>query len=488
MGVGVLLDVGGSAVKVTAADLDGGGLLGSDTATLPTHRPDALTVEGDPATWWTVIEGAMQNVQHEVRRPISAVTVASLRQGYVLVGEGAEISPIVLNSDRRGRHQLNRLADEIGSDRLYDVTGHWIAPELTLPKLLHTAASQPQVWRRTTAVLSVHDWVVWRLTGVTMAARSVAGSSQLVDVDTGAWATDLLDELGLATSPLPKLVDAGVVVGRTILGANRDVTVVAGGGDTHVASTAVDGDQDGTVVIVAGSSTPLQATTATRPSDPKRHPWVGPHLAFDDTAHRRWAVETNAGYPGTALAWLGSVTGCEPTALAALARKSQPGANGITAVVGTTMWTEQLWAHRPEQALLGFDASHGPADVARAVVEGHAYAIRGNLQDLERSCGRRSRRVMLTGGAAANRWFTQLVADVVGRPIDVPAGSSAAARATCKLLGGSVAPVAATCVEPEPDPRYDDGYARFTDGFAAARAYSSFETHGVRQLDGGGGV
>lgn len=480
MGVGLLIDVGGSGVKVTAANLDNGEPLGSTSAALPTHRPDPLTVEGDPLVWWKIIQQAIGAVRQKVARPIAAVTAASLRQGYVLInetapsGNAAEISPIVLNSDRRGYHQLDRLAADAGSDRLYDITGHWIAPELTLPKLLHTAATQPEVWRRTGAVLSVHDWVVWRLTGVIKASRSVAGSSQLLDVATGSWATALLDELGLDTTPLPELIDAGVVVGTTKLESNEEATVIAGGGDTHVASMAVDGDRDGTVVAVAGSSTPLQSTVTTRPSDPLRHPWVGPHLSFAEATQRKWAVETNAGYPGSALSWLGSLTGRTPDALVRLACRSQPGACGVTAVVGTTMWTEELWARRPDYALLGFGPSNKLADVARAVVEGHAYAIRGNLEDLERACGRRNGRVVLTGGAAANPWFVQLVADVIRRPVDLP--TTTAARAACRLLKGSVTPSMVTQAEPEPDPRYDDGYARFVDGFHAAWAYGAGHT------------
>lgn len=276
MGVGLLIDVGGSAVKVTAADLEDGRLLGSTSTALPTVRPDPMAVEADPDTWWTVIEQAIERVGQDVGRPVSATTAASLRQGYVLVGGTAEISPIVLNSDRRGRHQLDRLAADIGSDRLYDITGHWLAPELTLPKLLHTAATEPGMWQDTTGVLSVHDWVVWRLTGVVKAARSVAGSSQLLDVTTGEWASALLEEVGMGSAPLPELVDAGVAVGTTTTDGGGQATVVIGGGDTHVAATAVDGDRDGTVVVVAGSSTPLQATTATRPTDPCGTPGSAP--------------------------------------------------------------------------------------------------------------------------------------------------------------------------------------------------------------------
>ncbi|MBA2316598.1 MAG: hypothetical protein H0V93_02280 [Euzebyales bacterium] len=466
MAVGVLADVGGSAVKVTAADLTSGEVLACTTARLDSHRPDAWTVEADPARWMRCIATAIDQAVTMVEQPIAALTVASLRQGYILVDGDRELTPLVLNSDRRGRHQLAYLSAQVGSDRLYDVTGHWLAPELTLPKLLQTAAAQPEIWASTTAVLSLHDWLIWRLTGRTVAARSIAGSSQLLQVVDGSWATGLLDEVGLGTNRLPDLVDAGTCVGTAAFATSHDVDIVVGGGDTHVASWGVDGDREGTVVVVAGSSTPLQAAVTRPPTDPLRHPWIGPHLLPG-----LWAAETNAGYPGAILEWLSTLTATPVAELAARAQKSEPGARGVTAPVGTLAWTQQSWAERPANAVVGFGPTHALEDVARAVIEGHAYSIRSNLTDLERACGTSAGRIVLTGGAAHDPCFSQLVADVLNRPVVVPDTAGAAARAAVRLVGGTAPPVPTQTVQPEPRPQYEDGYGRFRTACELATRY-----------------
>lgn len=467
MSVGLLVDVGGSAVKVTAADLNTGRLLTAAHAPLTSHRPDMWTVEGRPDEWMQVIRSTIGSVATAVGRPVAALTVSSLRQGYVLVDGHVELTPLVLNSDRRGRHQIDSLARKVGADRLYDITGHWSAPELTLPKLLHTAAAHPAVWAATTAVLSVHDWLIWRLTGAIAAARSVAGSSQLLDVARGAWATALLEEVGLGTHRFPPLYDAGEVVGTTAIGRSTDVAVTIGGGDTHVAASGVDGDRVGTVVVVAGSSTPLQAALDRPPADPLRHPWIGPHLTPGT-----WSAETNAGYPGTALQWLARLVGTTPDALAATARQSEPGARGLTGAIGTPAWTEDAWARRPANALVGFDATHDLADAACAVLEGHAHSIRSNLADLERACSTNDQRVVLTGGAARDPWFGQLVASVLGRPVDVPDTTAAAAHAACRLLGGTPTDVACNTFDPQPDARHDEAHSRFLSACRLTEQYT----------------
>ena len=141
-----------------------------------------------------------------------AVSAASLRQGYVLLDDHAELGLGVLNADTRGAPHLARLRDAIGSERLYDLTGHWPAPQLTLPKLLDEQRSGER-WDRARTVLFVHDWALWRMCGVRRSEPSLASAGQMLDVRTRTWAADLLDELGIGRDRLPDLAEAGTVVG-----------------------------------------------------------------------------------------------------------------------------------------------------------------------------------------------------------------------------------------------------------------------------------
>jgi sugar (pentulose or hexulose) kinase len=63
----------------------------------------------------------------------------------------------------------------------------------------------------------------------------------------------------------------------------------------------VGGLADGVLTVVAGSSTPVQAATDAPVQDPLGRPWVSTHAAKD-----LWAVEGNAGYPGSLSGWWSS--------------------------------------------------------------------------------------------------------------------------------------------------------------------------------------
>jgi sugar (pentulose or hexulose) kinase len=229
-----------------------------------------------------------------------------------------------------------------------------------------------------------------------------------------------------------------------------------------MAAAGAGGLGDDVVSVVAGTTTPVQVSTATMPHDPKQHPWVSAHLV----AHR-WAVETNAGYPGMNFDWLARFAGRSVTELADDAAGSVPGANGLTAVIAARIWSEETWSQRPPAALIGFEPRHDRTDVARAFVEAHAYAIRANLEDLERAMGTSARQVCLLGGASRSTFFSQLVADVIGRPVSRVAGDYPAGRAfawlAARATGMADSPPAFSgeTIEPTERGAYHEGYLRF---------------------------
>ncbi len=483
------LDYGGSSLKAWVADLETAEVLSAVTEATDTARPRPYAAEFSPAGWWSATGAAMRGAVEAAGQPPGAyagVTATSLRQGFVLVGGrdgGTELGPGVLNSDRRGGPHLETLRTRVGVEHLYALTGHWPAPELTLPKLLAVAGDQPEMWAAAERLLFVHDWALWRMSGQAVTEVSYACAGQMADVGRRGWATGLLDELGLGTSRLARLVEPATVVGRLsdeTLGLPLGIPVISGGGDAQVAAFGAGGMVPATVCVVAGSTTPLQAAVSSFPVDPLRHPWVSTHLQPD-----LWVAETNAGYAGMNFGWLAATTGRTTAELSDLAVQSVPGARGVTATVASPVWSEESWATKAPSTLVGFTMAHGPADVARAFVEAHAYAIRANIDDLERAVGdHRFERVLLTGGAARNGDFRRLVADVTGRVLTVPEVSDSAAAGGTALVARALGathrppPPPVVVVEPRPADGYEVGHRRYLAVFDALQAHLPPEAYG----------
>lgn len=451
------IDLGGSSVKVWVHD---GSTAVTESVPLAVDRPAAFRAEFDPGRWWAAVAGLVRGVvARDPGRRWAGIVVSSLRQGFVLTDSLTELGPGVLNSDRRGGPHLPRLRALAG---LYETTGHWPAPELTLPKLLAVAAEQPQRWAAARRLLFVHDWLVWRLCGIEATEVSYACAGQLADVRRRDWATDLLDEVGVGTDRLAPVVEAGTVVGPLSaggLGLPAGLPVVAGCGDTQLAAAGVGGLADGVVSVIAGSSTPVQAATAAPVLDERRHPWVSTHASQD-----LWAVETNAGYPGTFTGWLDRLVGVPPS--------GRPGAGGLTAPVAAPLWSEQGWATKAPAAVLGLRPDTSAGDLAQAFVEAHAYAIRSNVEDLERVLGRRAEDVVLAGGAADRGGLAGLCATVLGRPVRLCTGGDAAAAAGRSLVTGEPICPAPTRTVGASDPApYAEPYERYLRAHAVLREH-----------------
>ena len=449
----LFLDVGGSSVKASVVGSDG--LVAVQTEVLSTVRPDERTAEFDPDAWWdacvTVVRRA---VAAAGPREWLAVVPASLRQGIVLLAaDGATLGPGILNSDRRGAHALRQLRDVPG---LVSLTGHWLAPELTLPKLLTLAKVEPVRWAATARVLFLHDWLRWRLSGEQVSEISYVCAGQLADVAARTWATDLLTDLGLGTGWCAPVVEAGTRVGPltdAALGLPLGVPVHAGCGDTQLAAAGAGGLADGVITVVVGSSTPVIAATAAPLHDPQESTWVSTHATA-----ALWAAETNCGYPGAMAGWARGVGVTDSPS-------GVPGAGGVTALTATPEWSERAWSHRPPMSLSGLTPASTGADIAQALAEAHAFAVRGNVEGLARALGAPAREVVLTGGAGAVE-LAPLVATVLGRPVALAAGTAAAAAWALVTGSQTVSPPPQQVEAGDPGP-YEAPYARWRAAYEA---------------------
>lgn len=452
------LDVGGSSVKAWVASSTGE-VVASATRDLPSVRPSPHRVELDPVVWEAACRRALTEVA--VAAPPGdwlGVTVSTLRQGFVLLDAAGEVlGNGVLNSDRRGGPYAGVLAGT------HALTGHWPAPELTLPKLLAIQAEEPERWAATRRVLFLHDWLVWRLCGVQATEASYACAGGMADVPRRAWARDLLQGNGIGDALLAPVVEAGTVVGelRDGWGLPATLPVVAGCGDTQLAAMGVGGLGNGVVTVVAGSSTPVQAATAAPVHDPLGRPWVSTHAAPG-----LWAVEGNAGYPGTFTGWWSGLTGGE----------GERRDHGLVAVTAAPYWSQETWEVKPPASLLGLRADTTAADVQAALLEAHAFAVRGNVEDLGRALGRAPTAVVVCGGAAADGRLPALLAEVLGRDVHHAEGPSAAAAAGAALVvravgGHAHLPGLPAAVLPAGDSSaWDERYVRWCAAHAALRA------------------
>lgn len=117
-----------------------------------------------------------------------------------------------------------KVTEAVTPRKIYDATGIQLMPLNTLYQYHSRHEQEPSIFEQAKTLQFVPDLLHWLLCGEAKIERTIASTSQMVDVRSGEWNRDLLDELGLPVGPLDSPVDSG-----TSIGTLRDEVATATG-------------------------------------------------------------------------------------------------------------------------------------------------------------------------------------------------------------------------------------------------------------------
>lgn len=359
---------------------------------------------------------------------VLGLAATSMRHGLVLLTADRQECFAVPHRDARATLEALELTLEQGT-QLYQRTGHWPAPLLMAARLRWLARHAPERLQSARTALSISDWLGFRLTGMAAAARSQAGETLLLDLTTRAWADDLIAALHLPRALLPPLLEAGARLGTLTasaaahLGLPAGIPVAVGGADTQSGLLGAGDCAPEQLAAITGATASVQLVTDRPRIDAERRLWTGLHLIPG-----RWVLESNAGGMGRALDWFARLLYPDapiPSAqLAAEAAGAPPGAYGLYSTVGATVFNARQMALPVDTLVFSHELVAGLNErplVARAILEGLAYALKANITQLLEVAGLPLTLLSLSGGLARSAVWAQLVSDVLAAPVEVAA-------------------------------------------------------------------
>jgi autoinducer 2 (AI-2) kinase len=437
------LDLGGKKGRCLLLDVESGAVVSTSRSWQHRMTP-GFGYDLDTNEVWRLFGEAAREAMAKVgARPqdVVAVSTTGMRHGSVVVDERGEALLAAPTRDARGAMHGLQLAAERGRE-FHERTGHFPAPLFTASRLLWMAHSAPELLRRAHAVLGLSDWLAYRLSGKIVAEPSVASESGLFEVSVRRWAHDLISSLGLPRHLFREVASSGTVLGplgkvsATHLGLQAGIPVVAGGGDTQCGLLGMGAVDPGQIAIVAGSTMPVQRVLGNGFIEPEACLWTSHHVVPE-----RWTLESNGGPSGDMIEWLAGIfysgSGDPAAALFAEASQSVVGAEGIVSTLGAEVFNASRLrlplGHLTLSPMMVPDDPSRRRHVARAVVEGLAYAARANIELLQKAVPNGSiEAVRLAGGMSRSRFFAQVLADVIGVPVE------AAHVPECSALGAAI--------------------------------------------------
>lgn len=187
--------------------------------------------------------------------------------------------------DERSRATVERVHSAISPEKLYATTGLQYLQFNTLYQL----AAEPKL--DGLQALLIPDLIAFLLTGERRTEATNASTTGLFNAETGEWATEFLDALGLPGDIFPPLIQPGETVGTLLpsvleqTGLPSDTVVVAvGSHDTASAVAAVPAEVPDFAYISSGTWSPVgwswtlpcSAKQAVRPTSPTNAAWTAP--------------------------------------------------------------------------------------------------------------------------------------------------------------------------------------------------------------------
>lgn len=438
------IDLGTSGLRALLIDEDGMPI-GSTERPYAVSQPQSGWSEQDPADWITALESAVDELRATFPqfRSLKGVGVAGHMHGATLLDrDGTVLRPCILWNDTRS-HQEAAVLDR--TDRVRDLSGNIVFPGFTAPKLEWVRAHEPQIFARVAKVLLPAAYLNYFLTGDFVADMSDSAGTSWLDTGRRDWSDELLDVGHMRRDQMPRLVEGVEAAGqlRSALaqkwGVSQGVIVAGGAGDNAAAACGIGALREGQGFVSIGTSGVLLAA---------RDGYApAPETAVHTFCHAipgRWYQMGVMLSATDSLNWLARITGCKPAELTgALGTDLSP--------PGQTRFMPYLSGERTPHndaevrgSFTGLATDTTREDLTRAVLEGVAFGLRDSFEALV-STGASFENLTAIGGGTGSRYWVQLIATVLGVPLNLPKGSEFGAA----LGAGRLAYAATTGIAPD---------------------------------------
>lgn len=379
---------------------------------------------------------------------VKAVTITTFGVDGALVDANGELLyPVISWKCPRTAEVMKKIDKYLPQSRLNTISGVGEFAFNTIYKLIWLKENRPELLEQAHAWLFISNILAYRLTGVMATDRTMAGTSQMTDLTTGDWNDEILTILGIRKELFPPMVNAGDAIGKLtpsaceLLGLPCSVPVVSTGHDTQLALFG-SGVKENQPFLSSGTWEILMLRTAKAALAPEDYA-AGATVEYD----------SKQGLLNPGLQWIASgiiewvkatcYHGENYDTMDAEAAAIPPGCDGVKLI--PNFLPSDTVPGSIEGLILGRTRGH----IYRAAMEALTYRLKSRLEKLEKVGGFKSTELLLVGGGARNKIWTQMRADILGLPILVSTVSEST------VLGAAMYAMAGAGLYPSPEAARD---------------------------------
>lgn len=283
---------------------------------------------------------------------------------------------------------------------------------------------------------TIDSFLIWRLTGkaahVTDATN--AARTMLYDIRKGEWSARMCALLDVPMQMLPTVMNCAAEFGVTdAVHFGTEVAILGVAGDQQAATIGQACFEPGMMKSTYGTGCFALLNTGDQAIASQNKLLTTVAYQFDGKA--TYAIEGSIFIAGAVVQWLRDGLGVVVNAAdtQALAEK---GRGDVTLVPAFTGLGAPYWNADCRGAVYGLTRDTNPADLARAALESVGFQTRDLLDAMRADRPDAGDAVLrVDGGLSANDWAMQFLSDMLGAPVDRPAGVETTALGAAWLAG-----------------------------------------------------
>jgi rhamnulokinase len=448
------------------------------------HRFINAPVQQNGSLHWDILRlwlEIRQGMERASGTRVESVGVDAWGCDFALLGEqGVLLQNPYHYRDKRTDGVMDAVFQRVSAEKIYAVTGIQFLPFNTLYQLYAACRATPRLIEAATTLGTIPDLINYWLTGDMTAEFTNATTTQFVDARTRSWATDLLKELEVPTRLLPRVVEAGTLLGR--VSADAPASLV---GTPVVAPACHDTGSAVAAVHADGHRAFLSSGTWSLLGTELQAPVISPRARELNFTNEGGVCGTTRLLKNIAGLWL--LQACRRNwsehdlhfgydELLALAADEHHAFRSLfdpdhpsflhprSMVSAIAQYCRETGQPEPE----------GPPGYVRAILESLAFKYRVVLESLEQLTGTPITEIRIVGGGSRNRLLNQFTADSTGRTVVAgPVEASALGNIAMQMVATGVVRSLADAreiiersfpverFEPMAQDRWNDQYSRF---------------------------
>lgn len=434
------IDLGTSGPKVALVG-ESGDLAATATRSVHTLMLPPDGAEQDPDEIWAAVLSAAKEVLRGAGRAVDTVAgITCDGQYFSIVPVDRDIRPtmnLILWMDGRGRTESQNIyarhADAF--ETWLEIHGMMPLPSGTdsLSHILYVQERCPQVHARTHKYLEPVDFIIAKLTGACTATICSAFPLLLTDNRDLArceYDARLIGLAGVDASKLPELVPVNARAGRlraevaAELGLPPSTPVFAGVNDTQAAAIGTGTFRGTHGAINVGTTSQVLAHVSGKKSDLAHallsmpSPIAGRHMLMAENGLGGKPLDHFLRNVAFATDRLADHAAADPFAgVDGAVHSVPPGSAGLLFLPWLTGSQAPDTNPNARGAFLNLSLHSTRAHMVRAILEGVAFNMRWVLPAVETFVEQRFDELLFSGGGAVSDAWSQIMADVMERPV-----------------------------------------------------------------------